>query len=356
MRPYLDHFLTGMFQAWALICAHKDEIVGFLDRRLAGAPIRVLHRPTSEYSDALARHQLLGEPFSGDVTAAELRQLSAGDVPYFVVRRGEAHVRYLDGDDWAAADIPVPADRPDESVLSGRHWDLTGLAVPIRDVVHFAYTDGTAEPAPSSAAFDWPAENRRMVYSWDAGTARLTPCPIDGRADAAEIAERLLRIDQVDAAIRDRWTAAGFPQDADASTLDELTREAMRWWESVVDVHGWPGEDVIGGEATAAAARLVQHLDGQPGRQARMLKAMRAATSAGTIPAVHLAYCHDAWCVAGERPQRYGTKFLRHGDEFVPYPIDEPDTVDQRRAAVGLSTLRDYADRIARTYSARRVP
>ena len=40
--------------------------------------------------------------------------------------------------------------------------------------------------------------------------------------------------------------------------------------------------------------------------------------------------------------QRYGTQWKFEGPERVPYPIEEPEYVDKRRAAIGLGPLSVY--------------
>jgi hypothetical protein len=51
------------------------------------------------------------------------------------------------------------------------------------------------------------------------------------------------------------------------------------------------------------------------------------------------------------RPQFYGTQF--YADEsgnFGPRPIEDPDHVDERRQAVGLQPLSDYAFDMEQSY------
>ncbi len=67
--------------------------------------------------------------------------------------------------------------------------------------------------------------------------------------------------------------------------------------------------------------------------------------SAGEATLAQVAYLEDRIAFFERRPQRYGTQF--DWDErgmLSPWPIEDPDGVDARRAAVGLPPL---ADRIA---------
>ena len=42
------------------------------------------------------------------------------------------------------------------------------------------------------------------------------------------------------------------------------------------------------------------------------------------------------------RPQLYGTQFVYDEDELKPHPIEDPEHLDQRRAAVGLGPFAEY--------------
>jgi hypothetical protein len=109
----------------------------------------------------------------------------------------------------------------------------------------------------------------------------------------------------------------------------------------IVAEHGWPGRSLVGDDGASSAWLLAQHADHDPEFQARALELMRAAVEAGEADAGELAYLTDRVLVAQGRPQLYGTQF-RHGG---PQPIEDPEHLDERRAAVGLEPFADYATR-----------
>jgi hypothetical protein len=45
-------------------------------------------------------------------------------------------------------------------------------------------------------------------------------------------------------------------------------------------------------------------------------------------------------------PQLYGTQFTVTGGEFGPHPIEDPQRLDERRAAAGLEPFADYEARM----------
>jgi hypothetical protein len=169
------------------------------------------------------------------------------------------------------------------------------------------------------------------------------------------VAQRLLRIDRIDRGLRARWVASDFADAVLERELDELSRAAAGWLARVIERHGWPGRSLVGRSAADAAARLVQHLDGQVAFRQRCLRLARAAARRGDLPWRHVAYLTDALRVDLGRTQLYGTKFQRTASgDLEPLRIERPATVDVRRAALGMEPLASYARRVRRTFSRRR--
>lgn len=131
---------------------------------------------------------------------------------------------------------------------------------------------------------------------------------------------------------------------------DELAREWTRVdaantarLAEIVNAHGWPTRSLVGDDGANAAWLLAQHSDRLPDLQRRFLDLMREAVAANEARAVDLAYLTDRVAVHAGQPQVYGTQLCRDpGGRLSAYEIADPDTVDQRRAALGLCPLADY--------------
>ena len=54
--------------------------------------------------------------------------------------------------------------------------------------------------------------------------------------------------------------------------------------------------------------------------------------------------------VFGGRPQLYGTQFMYDKDELKPLPIEDPENLDQRRAAVGLGPFAEHEAQMHRRH------
>ncbi|ROU08382.1 DUF6624 domain-containing protein [Lysobacter enzymogenes] len=394
---YLPGFLRGMFDAWMLLHLNSERVADELRGALRGGCTRVLLRPTADYLAALdagafdhdaAADAASARPFN----AAERRQLARGDVPYFFRQlRADAPLLALSPPPQSRLQrVPLrgpqrPPMNPAPELLAGPEFAPLDLCVALRDAVAHALADPAARlpvcgeradarlgvrlrwwgARDGEAAFDWPAQDRRLVYRWEGESMHLRieamsaspacddePVEDDALDDPARIAERLLRIDRIDAALRAPWTASGFADAALDAQLRERVDVAMAWLQRVVARHGWPGQGLVGAEAAAAACRLLQHADGPRAFQDRCLRLVERAARDGDMSLRELAYLTDALRVQRGRKQRFGTKFRRRGAALEPCPIEQPAQVDARRRAMGLEPLADYARRVRSAFEA----
>ncbi len=105
---------------------------------------------------------------------------------------------------------------------------------------------------------------------------------------------------------------------------------------------GWPSCSAVGENASIAALQILLHSE-----EVDLLLSCRPliaeAVAHRTSPAIHLAHVDDACAVLQGRRQVYGTQI----DHRVlrPYPIEDPDDVDERRRKVGLPPLAEVLDR-----------
>ncbi|WP_163506611.1 DUF4135 domain-containing protein [Fodinicola acaciae] len=358
---YLPAMLRGMFDCWTLMCRHRTAIHDLV-AEAGDAVVRVVRRSTAEYVRALQAEWVSGEPAAADFDAAERQQLDQGDVPYFFRAVHGGPLRHLTGE--LTDDVELTA-------ATGR-LDLATLGTALRDAIEHVFDDIPSlhvddpdlglrlrlyGPADGSATFDWPRAGRRITYRWSGAAMRLaidaidTPLVEEPVPAVAEIRQRLLRLDRLDGRLRMPWARGGFADESLHRRLTTLTRSAAGWLRDVLDEHGWPGRSTVGTAATLAASRLVQHLEDDLPLQRRCLELMTAAAEAGDFPLRELAYVTDTIRLAEGRPQLYGTKFDRVDGEFVPCRIEDPDHVEERRRAMGLLSLEDYAEQLRQRFA-----
>lgn len=110
----------------------------------------------------------------------------------------------------------------------------------------------------------------------------------------------------------------------------------------ILDKHGWLGPDEIGEQGNTTLFLVIQHADSAT--QAKYLPMMRAAVAAGKAYGRHLALLEDRFLLSQGKMQVYGSQIGQNpitGAHYVQ-PLRDPDSVDERRAKVGLPPLANY--------------
>ncbi len=136
-------------------------------------------------------------------------------------------------------------------------------------------------------------------------------------------------------------------QAAKVLAIDEANTAHM---ERVIASHGWPGRALIGESGSHDAWLLIQHADRHLAFQKRCLTLLEDAVARGDADGRDLAYLVDRVLVAEGKPQRYGTQFRGSGPALAPSPIEDEAHVDERRKAVGLNSMVEYAEQIREMY------
>lgn len=124
----------------------------------------------------------------------------------------------------------------------------------------------------------------------------------------------------------------------------------IRRLTEIVDSNGWPKRSVFGLKAVSVAAIVVQHAG--LAHQQRFLPMLREAVAQGEAMPENLATLEDRVRMREGKPQLYGSQMtvdpVTRKHSF--YQIDDEINVDQRRAAVGLGPLAEYAKRFGFAY------
>jgi DNA-directed RNA polymerase subunit F len=162
--------------------------------------------------------------------------------------------------------------------------------------------------------------------------------------------DELLEMGRRDQEIRERVIAImptidlSAPTDEWRAIVDEMSsidRENMRRLVEIVMEFGWPGRSLVGREASLAAEVMLQHAELEQLRQ--LVPFLRGAVDAGEASPPQLAMAEDQIRVEEGRKQIYGTE-VTQGPDGIPrlYPLEDPESVDERRKLVGLPPLDEY--------------
>ncbi|WGM32919.1 DUF6624 domain-containing protein [Brevundimonas sp. NIBR11] len=126
--------------------------------------------------------------------------------------------------------------------------------------------------------------------------------------------------------------------------IDRLSDENVEALLTMVPAEGWFSIAVYGEEAATSAFLIVQHAD--TALQKRFLPAIEAMANRGEASKSFYAMMWDRVAVAEGRPQRWGTQ-MQCVDGFMrPFPTEDPERLEERRAPMGFRWP-DYAGYLA---------
>ncbi|MEU9073741.1 DUF6624 domain-containing protein [Kitasatospora sp. NPDC048538] len=127
-----------------------------------------------------------------------------------------------------------------------------------------------------------------------------------------------------------------------------LTAQHADRLSEIMAAHGWPTAGLVGDDAARAAWLIAQHADRQLDVQRRALRLMEQAVADGSASPRDLAFLRDRTLVNEGQKQIYGTQIagVRDGSP-VPWPCEEPELMDERRAEVGIPPFAEYIARFS---------
>ncbi|MFD7016676.1 DUF6624 domain-containing protein [Streptomyces sp. NPDC059928] len=158
----------------------------------------------------------------------------------------------------------------------------------------------------------------------------------------AALAKRLLELRARDAHLSHE--AMALPESTSRLTaLAKARVENGQTLNFIVQDGGWPSPEAVGDEASTAALQILLHAADRE-LQLTCRDLILASVQEGDSPAIHGAYIEDFCCVLEGRKQRYGTTF--DPTLLRPFPIEDPDGVDELRRAVGLPPLEDQLQQL----------
>jgi hypothetical protein len=123
---------------------------------------------------------------------------------------------------------------------------------------------------------------------------------------------------------------------------DQSDRANSERLKQIIERYGWPSTKEFGEAAEAAAWLIALHADHDRPFQRQVLQLLERSTAAGESPERHAAFLYDRVAVAEHKPQRWGTQGRCVANRWEPFPIENAEAVDQRRAAAGMAPMAAY--------------
>lgn len=185
-----------------------------------------------------------------------------------------------------------------------------------------------------------------VIEAMDAEKARQAalPPPADDR-------ERLERIGVLDQAGRRVLTGINLhelpPEEIPAARramwapIAKADEEHAEVLLTMVPAEGWFHRSVWGEEASSAAFHIVQHSNET--LWARFVPVLEPLVATGEIDGQSYAMMYDRLAISQGRPQRYGTQMACINSRWTVDSLEDPETVEERRRAMGFPvTLEEY--------------
>lgn len=157
---------------------------------------------------------------------------------------------------------------------------------------------------------------------------------------------QLLAMSERDLTMRERLAKDGSLFDGYHPEMQAVHEQNAAALDALIRRHGWPTTAMVGDDGAEAAWLIAQHAISLPDFCRRGLAELQRAAEAGAVPKWQPAYLEDRIRFLEGRPQLYGTSFdWDYQGLMSPTPIEEGESVDERRAAIGLAPLAEATAR-----------
>lgn len=126
---------------------------------------------------------------------------------------------------------------------------------------------------------------------------------------------------------------------------------------AIIEQYGWPGLTLVGEDGAWAAWLIVQHSIGNPTFMRECLSLLKQAASSGEAISWQVAMLEDRILMYEGKPQIYGTQYKPDkSGQLSPYQIENPESVNDRRLAVGLNTIEERTAELRSQQTGENIP
>ena len=200
-----------------------------------------------------------------------------------------------------------------------------------------AIADSDLENARSST--EWPAIHKKIIGNWYSyypfGDAQYALELIKVKTNYLRQRDLIERFREELGDESDKyWDAV-----REAGRIAEENGEKL---DSLISLHGWPRQNLVGQEQARAAALVILYSNVK--FQKKYVSEIEKGVEYGEIPGWYLAGITDKILIADGEKQLYGTQYL-YNDSTQSYeiaPIENEAEVDKRRMELGMEALDDY--------------
>jgi len=120
-------------------------------------------------------------------------------------------------------------------------------------------------------------------------------------------------------------------------------RENLTIVVSLIEKCGMPTLNEVNDVQMSAIWVVFQH--GDNANRKKYLPLLEKSAKNGDLKRTQIAMMKDRTMMNDGEPQVYGTQVTKNGDKWVLYDLENPETVNKRRAEMGFGPLQDYLKR-----------
>ena len=165
-----------------------------------------------------------------------------------------------------------------------------------------------------------------------------------------QLRAELLEMERIDLAVRADLVARGelhTPVPRYHPEMEAVHRRHNARMRTIIEQYGWPGKSLVGEDGCRAAGFIVQHAILDLAFQQQCVKLLAEAVAQEEAAGFMLALLTDRILMQEGKPQIYGSQYVgAEGGGVEPWPIQNPETVDERRRTVGLMSLAENTTRL----------
>jgi hypothetical protein len=131
---------------------------------------------------------------------------------------------------------------------------------------------------------------------------------------------------------------------------EKLDKRNVKRLVQIIDKYGWPGRSMVGREGSVTAFLIIQHADLE--YQKKYFPMLKEAIGKGEADRDDAALLEDRILMREGKKQIYGTqlRFNEATKKLELWPIEDEESVDVRRASVGLEPIAEYLKRFGLEY------
>ncbi len=123
----------------------------------------------------------------------------------------------------------------------------------------------------------------------------------------------------------------------------------------IISRHGWPSIPLVGKEASKSAWLIAQHAVFDQDFMEECVVLLKQLVTVNEVEGWQRAFLQDRILTMSGKEQIYGTQFDIDDEGWpIPFPITEPEKVNERRKQFGLNSLEERLNQMREQESLRR--